>query len=245
MRLGPRRLSPASGRSRRCPTAGTIAATPAIARTTIPAHRSSEPPSPMCRSTVAVNAIVTQERRRQAEHDAERPRTPGRRGRREQRGQDRQRAGAQRGARTDGDCDEDEHEHAAGRQCCCRGRRSHHYESRTRHHPAAMDEIEHYLSNITPGQRAEFERIRGLVLEAAPGVEEVFSYRMPGFAVGGTAADLGRRLQAPHEHLPGHHPVHGRRPAPGRARPRDPPRATRGDRADLSHGPLRSTAAAR
>lgn len=49
-----------------------------------------------------------------------------------------------------------------------------------------MDEIEHYLSNITPGQRAEFERIRGLVLEAAPDAEEIFSYRMPGFAVGGT-----------------------------------------------------------
>ena len=48
-----------------------------------------------------------------------------------------------------------------------------------------MDEIEHYLSNVTPGQRAEFARIRGLVLEAAPGAEEIFSYRMPGFALGG------------------------------------------------------------
>ncbi len=58
--------------------------------------------------------------------------------------------------------------------------------------------------------------------------EEIFSYRMPGFALGGTTPDLGRRVQAPHEHLPRHHPVHGRRPAPGRARPRDPARATRG-----------------
>ena len=48
-----------------------------------------------------------------------------------------------------------------------------------------MDEIDHYLSNITPGQRAEFERIRGLVHAAVPEVEEVFSYRMPGFTVGG------------------------------------------------------------
>jgi len=48
-----------------------------------------------------------------------------------------------------------------------------------------MDEIEHYLSNITAGQRAEFARIRGLELEAAPGAEEIFSYRMPGFALGG------------------------------------------------------------
>ena len=48
-----------------------------------------------------------------------------------------------------------------------------------------MDEIEHYLSNVTPGQRAEFARIRALVEEAVPDVEEVFSYRMPGFAVGG------------------------------------------------------------
>jgi uncharacterized protein YdhG (YjbR/CyaY superfamily) len=48
-----------------------------------------------------------------------------------------------------------------------------------------MDEIEHYLSNVTPGQRAEFGRLRGLVLEAAPGAEETFSYRMPGFALGG------------------------------------------------------------
>ena len=48
-----------------------------------------------------------------------------------------------------------------------------------------MDEIEHYLSNVTPGQRAEFARLRGLVLEAAPGAEEIFSYRMPGFALDG------------------------------------------------------------
>ena len=48
-----------------------------------------------------------------------------------------------------------------------------------------MDEIDHYLSNVTPGQRAEFERIRGLVHAAVPEVEEVFSYRMPGFAIGG------------------------------------------------------------
>ena len=48
-----------------------------------------------------------------------------------------------------------------------------------------MDEIDHYLSNVTPGQRAEFERIRGLVHAAVPEVEDVFSYRMPGFAVGG------------------------------------------------------------
>jgi uncharacterized protein YdhG (YjbR/CyaY superfamily) len=51
---------------------------------------------------------------------------------------------------------------------------------------ADMDEIEHYLSNVAPGQRAEFERIRGLVLEAAPDAEEIFSYQMPGFAVGAT-----------------------------------------------------------
>ncbi len=48
-----------------------------------------------------------------------------------------------------------------------------------------MDEIEHYLSNITPGQRAEFGRIRDLIHATVPDVEEVFSYRMPGFAIGG------------------------------------------------------------
>ena len=48
-----------------------------------------------------------------------------------------------------------------------------------------MDEIEHYLSNVTPGQRAEFGRLRGLVREAAPDAEEIFSHRMPGFALGG------------------------------------------------------------
>jgi uncharacterized protein YdhG (YjbR/CyaY superfamily) len=51
-----------------------------------------------------------------------------------------------------------------------------------------MDEIDHYLSTITPGQRAEFERIRELVHATVPDVEDVedvFSYRMPGFAVGG------------------------------------------------------------
>jgi uncharacterized protein YdhG (YjbR/CyaY superfamily) len=48
-----------------------------------------------------------------------------------------------------------------------------------------MDEIDHYLSTITAGQRAEFERIRGLVHATVPDVEEVFSYRMPGFTVGG------------------------------------------------------------
>lgn len=41
--------------------------------------------------------------------------------------------------------------------------------------------IEEYLANITPSQRAEFERLRRIVRAAVPGVEEVISYNMPGF----------------------------------------------------------------
>jgi uncharacterized protein YdhG (YjbR/CyaY superfamily) len=48
-----------------------------------------------------------------------------------------------------------------------------------------MDEIDHYLSNVTAGQRAEFARIRRIVHATVPDVEEVFSYRMPGFRANG------------------------------------------------------------
>ena len=42
-----------------------------------------------------------------------------------------------------------------------------------------MDEIDHYLSTITAGQRAEFERIRELVHATVPDVEERISYGVP------------------------------------------------------------------
>lgn len=39
--------------------------------------------------------------------------------------------------------------------------------------------IDEYLSNIEPRQRAELERIRLLVKQLVPSVEETISYRMP------------------------------------------------------------------
>lgn len=46
-----------------------------------------------------------------------------------------------------------------------------------------MDE---YLKNITPEQKAEFERIRKIVHETVPDVEEVISYGIPTFKYKGT-----------------------------------------------------------
>ncbi len=42
-----------------------------------------------------------------------------------------------------------------------------------------------YLDALTSEQRATVERLRAAVREAAPAAEESFSYRMPGFTLGG------------------------------------------------------------
>ena len=42
-----------------------------------------------------------------------------------------------------------------------------------------------YLADVPDDQRAEFERVRDLFHEAVPGLEEVISYKMPGFALDG------------------------------------------------------------
>lgn len=44
-----------------------------------------------------------------------------------------------------------------------------------------MPTIEDYLKNLTPSQHAEYERIRSIVKEMVPDVEEVLSYGIPTF----------------------------------------------------------------
>ena len=44
-----------------------------------------------------------------------------------------------------------------------------------------MSPIEKYLTTMTEPERAEFERIRKIVHQTVPDVEEGFSYGMPGF----------------------------------------------------------------
>jgi uncharacterized protein YdhG (YjbR/CyaY superfamily) len=48
-----------------------------------------------------------------------------------------------------------------------------------------MSTVEQYLTTITDAQRLEYERIRGIVLDVAPGADEVISYNMPGFKING------------------------------------------------------------
>ena len=42
-----------------------------------------------------------------------------------------------------------------------------------------------YLATLSEEQRATVEQLRATVRAAAPGAQEVFSYRMPGFTLGG------------------------------------------------------------
>lgn len=44
-----------------------------------------------------------------------------------------------------------------------------------------MSTIDEYLKNVTPSQKAEFERIRKIVYELVPDAEEVISYGIPTF----------------------------------------------------------------
>jgi len=44
-----------------------------------------------------------------------------------------------------------------------------------------MTVIDEYLQDLPPEQKAQLERIRGIVHQAVPGAEEVISYGMPGF----------------------------------------------------------------
>ncbi len=44
-----------------------------------------------------------------------------------------------------------------------------------------MATLDEYLQNITPTQRAEYERIRAIVKKLVPDVEEVISYGIPTF----------------------------------------------------------------
>lgn len=44
-----------------------------------------------------------------------------------------------------------------------------------------MSAIEDYLESATPSQRAEFKRVRAIVLQLVPDAEEVISYGMPAF----------------------------------------------------------------
>lgn len=44
-----------------------------------------------------------------------------------------------------------------------------------------MTEVDDYFAQATPAQKAEFERLRTIVAQLAPGSEEVITYGMPGF----------------------------------------------------------------
>ena len=46
-----------------------------------------------------------------------------------------------------------------------------------------MSTVKDYLSNITPPQRDEYERLRSIVNQVAPSAEESISYGMPTFKV--------------------------------------------------------------
>lgn len=49
-----------------------------------------------------------------------------------------------------------------------------------------MSDIDEYLKNVTPTQRAELERIRKIVKKLVPETEEVISYGIPTFKHKGT-----------------------------------------------------------
>lgn len=44
-----------------------------------------------------------------------------------------------------------------------------------------MTAVDDYLATMTASQKAEFERIRGIVHDMVPGVEELISYGVPAF----------------------------------------------------------------
>lgn len=46
-----------------------------------------------------------------------------------------------------------------------------------------MNDIDRYLSAVSPPQRAELERIRTLIKQHVPEAQEVITYGMPGFKV--------------------------------------------------------------
>jgi uncharacterized protein YdhG (YjbR/CyaY superfamily) len=41
--------------------------------------------------------------------------------------------------------------------------------------------VDEYVHALTPGQREQFERVRGIVKRLVPGAEETLSYRIPTF----------------------------------------------------------------
>jgi uncharacterized protein YdhG (YjbR/CyaY superfamily) len=41
--------------------------------------------------------------------------------------------------------------------------------------------VDEYVQALTPGQREQYERVRGIVKRAAPDAEETISYRIPTF----------------------------------------------------------------
>jgi uncharacterized protein YdhG (YjbR/CyaY superfamily) len=45
--------------------------------------------------------------------------------------------------------------------------------------------VEEYLTRVTPGQQAELERVRRIILAVAPHAEETISYGMPTYKVDG------------------------------------------------------------
>jgi uncharacterized protein YdhG (YjbR/CyaY superfamily) len=49
-----------------------------------------------------------------------------------------------------------------------------------------MATINDYLDNVTPAQRAEFERVRGIVKQLTPDAGEKISYGIPTFTYNGT-----------------------------------------------------------
>ncbi len=56
--------------------------------------------------------------------------------------------------------------------------------------PVAKD-VEHWLSRLRPAQRAALERLRGQIIAAAPGAEEVISYGQPTFKLHGHLVAYG------------------------------------------------------
>jgi len=48
-----------------------------------------------------------------------------------------------------------------------------------------MTTVELYLTTVTDAQRAEYARIRAIVLDFAPDADEGISYNLPGFKVNG------------------------------------------------------------
>ena len=44
-----------------------------------------------------------------------------------------------------------------------------------------MSTVDEYVDALTPGQREQFERVRGIVKRVVPDAEETISYRIPTF----------------------------------------------------------------